>query len=95
MASTVTSVKILLDANKASSEVFNPMYAMDTAPNVRTVGYQIVLSIHCRNIARNPNRLPYASPTQRKTPPSFCANMAASSAATRAVGTRNTMAANK
>ena len=26
--------------------------------NVNTVGYQIVLSIHCTQIARNPNFLP-------------------------------------
>ena len=72
-----------------------PMNAIDTAPKVSTVGYQIVDSIHCSQIARNPVRAPYASPTQRNTPPCLSANIAASSAATIAVGIRNTMAANR
>ena len=32
--------------------------AIDTAPNVSTVGYQMVDSIHCSQMARNPVRAP-------------------------------------
>lgn len=72
-----------------------PIKAIATAPNVSTVGYQIVLSIHWSQIARKPVRAPIASPTQRNTPPCLSENIAASSAATRAVGMRKTMAANR
>ena len=79
----------------ASACWFNPMKAIDTAPKVRTVGYQIVDSIHCSQTARNPVRAPNASPTQRKTPPCLSENIAASSAATSAVGIRKTTAAKR
>ena len=95
MASTVTSVKILFEASTASAALFIPMNAIDTAPNVSTVGYQIVDSIHCSHIARKPVLGPKASPTQRKTPPCLSENMAASSAATMDVGIRKTIAANR
>ena len=89
------SVKTLFEASAASCTSFMPMKAIDTAPNVSTVGYQIVDSIHCSQMARNPVRAPYASPTQRNTPPCLVENIAASSAATMAVGMRKTMAANR
>ena len=41
------------------------MKARETAANVRTVGNQMVLSIHCSQMARNPHFFPNASPTQR------------------------------
>ena len=41
-----------------TSQDINAMKAIDTAPNVNTVGYQIVLSIHCTQMARNPSFLP-------------------------------------
>ena len=69
-----------------------PIKAIETAPKVSTVGYQIVLSIHCSQMARKPVRAPIASPTQ---PPCLSANIAASSAATSAVGIRKTIAANR
>ena len=72
-----------------------PMNASDTAPKVSTVGYQIVLSTHCSQMATNPAFLPNASPTQRNTPPCLSWNIAASSAATNDVGMRNTRAANR
>ena len=72
-----------------------PIKAIETAPKVSTVGYQIVLSIHCSQMARKPVRAPIASPTQRNTPPCLSANIAASSAATSAVGIRKTIAANR
>ena len=95
MASTMTSVKTLFEASAMSWGSFVPMKAIDTAPKVSTVGYQIVDSIHCSQMARKPVRAPKASPTQRKTPPCLSENIAASSAATMAVGIRKTMAANR
>ena len=92
---TVANVNTLFDARTASDASFRPIYASDTAPNVSTVGYHIVDSIHCSHIARKPVLGPYASPTQRNTPPCLSANIAASSAATIAVGIRNTIAANR
>lgn len=74
---------------------FMPMKAIETAPKVSTVGYQIVDSIHWSQMARKPVRAPKASPTQRNTPPCLSENMAASSAATIAVGMRKTTAANR
>ena len=71
------------------------MNAMDTAPKVRTVGYQMVDSIHWSHIARNPVLAPKASPTHLNTPPCLSENIAASSAATIEVGMRKTMAANR
>ena len=88
-------VKSLFEARVMSWASFAPMKAIETAPKVRTVGYQIVDSIHWSQMARNPVRAPKASPTQRKTPPCLSANMAASSAATIAVGIRKTMAAKR
>ena len=58
MASTTTSVKILFDARIMSACWFSPMKAIDTAPKVSTVGYQIVDSIHCSQMARKPVRAP-------------------------------------
>ena len=52
-------------------------------------------SIHCSQMARNPVLAPKASPTQRKTPPCLSENIAASSAATSAVGIRKTIAAKR
>ena len=95
IASTTASVKTLFDASDMSCGWSVPMKAMATAPNVSTVGYHIVDSIHCRNMARNPVLGPKASPTQRKTPPCLSENMAASSAATSAVGIRKTTAAKR
>ena len=95
MASTVISVNNLLEAKAASEASFSPIYAKDTAPKVNTVGYHMVDSIHCSHIARNPVRGPKASPTQRNTPPCLSENIAAISAATIAVGIRNTMAAKR
>ena len=95
MASTTTSVYSLFDASDMSAVSFIPMKASDTAPNVSTVGYQMVLSTHCSHMATKPNRLPNASPTQRNTPPCLSWNIAASSAATNDVGIRNTSAANR
>ena len=46
IARTVTKVNILFEARAASDAPFMPMYANDTAPNVSTVGYHIVDSIH-------------------------------------------------
>ena len=83
------------EANAISCAPFIPIKASDTAPKVSTVGYQMVLSTHCSQMARKPIRLPKASPTQRNTPPCLSENMAANSAATRAVGMRNTMAAKR
>ena len=95
MASTVTRVKTLFDARAASDASFRPMYANETAPNVSTVGYQMVDSIHWSQMARNPVLAPKASPTHRNTPPCLSENIAASSAATIEVGIRNTIAANR
>ena len=72
-----------------------PIYANDTAPKVRTVGYQMVDSIHWSHMARKPVLGPKASPTHLNTPPCLSENMAASSAATIAVGMRKTIAANR
>ena len=95
IASTVTRVNILFDASTASEASFKPMNANDTAPKVNTVGYHMVDSIHCSQIARKPVLGPNASPTQRNTPPCLSENIAASSAATIAVGIRNTIAAKR
>ena len=95
IASTTASVNILFEASDMSYVWSMPMKAIATAPKVRTVGYHIVDSIHCRNIARKPLLGPKASPTQRKTPPCLSENIAASSAATSAVGIRKTMAAKR
>ena len=91
----MTSVKSLFEASAASCVSFIPIKAIDTAPNVSTVGYQMVDSIHCNHIARKPVLGPKASPTQRNTPPCLSENIAASSAATIAVGMRKTMAAKR
>lgn len=95
IASTTTRVNTRFEASAASAVGSVPMKAMLTAPKVSTVGYQIVDCIHCSHIAKNPTRGPYASPTQRNTPPCLFAYIAASSAATIAVGIRNTIAANR
>lgn len=69
---------------------------METAPKVKTVGYQIVLCIHCNQIARKPVRGPerLSDPTEH-TALFYRQTSLASSAATRAVGIRKTIAAKR
>lgn len=45
----------LLAASASSHLCPGPMKARETAANVRTVGNQMVLSIHCSQMARNPH----------------------------------------
>ncbi len=65
-----------------------------TAANVRIVGNQMQPSMNTMKIARNPHRLPNASPTQRNMPPSS-GQPVASSAATSPTGARKNSAANR
>ena len=54
----MTSVKSLFEASVMSWASLTPMKAIETAPKVSTVGYQMVDSIHCSQMARKPVRAP-------------------------------------